>query len=79
MQSSNPDVPQALWFHQHARGPHRHSGRLHYHLEYLIRKSTDRKIIRSKPISNDAPKTEPHDTAEENEAVEDMEELVIFL
>ncbi|XP_065085959.1 uncharacterized protein LOC135707977 [Ochlerotatus camptorhynchus] len=50
LRSSTPDIPQALWFYPHARGKHRHTGRLHYHLEYLVRKSTDRKIIRSKTI-----------------------------
>ncbi|XP_065072696.1 uncharacterized protein LOC135697046 [Ochlerotatus camptorhynchus] len=33
------DVPQALWFHPHARGTNRHAGRIHYHMEYLARKS----------------------------------------
>ncbi|XP_055542750.1 uncharacterized protein LOC129728338 [Wyeomyia smithii] len=44
--SSSSDVPQALWFHANARGRHKHSGRLHYHMEYLARKSGERKVRR---------------------------------
>ncbi|XP_062535172.1 uncharacterized protein LOC134204360 [Armigeres subalbatus] len=51
LRSTTPDVPQALWFYPNARGQHRHSGRLHYHLEYLVRKSTDRKILRVKRVA----------------------------
>ena len=48
LKSSNPDVPQALWFHPNARGKNHHSGRLHYHMEYLARKSGIRIVNRSK-------------------------------
>ncbi|XP_065082745.1 uncharacterized protein LOC135705098 [Ochlerotatus camptorhynchus] len=48
LSSSTPDVPQALWFHPNGRGKHRHSGRLHYHMEYLARTSGDRVINRRK-------------------------------
>ncbi|XP_058827327.1 uncharacterized protein LOC131687270 [Topomyia yanbarensis] len=48
LRSSTPDIPQALWFHAHARGKNRHTGRIHYHLEYLVRKSNDRIIQRTK-------------------------------
>lgn len=76
LRSSNANVPQALWFHQHARGPHRHSGRLHYHLEYLIRKSTDRKIVRSKQVTEGTSKTEPQELLDYDEPEENVEELV---
>ncbi|XP_058817158.1 uncharacterized protein LOC131680435 isoform X1 [Topomyia yanbarensis] len=46
--SATCDVPQALWFHPNARGKNRHSGRLHYHMEYLARKSGERVIPRNK-------------------------------
>nr|XP_029728108.1 uncharacterized protein LOC115266270 [Aedes albopictus] len=46
LMSSNPDVPQALWFHPNARGKNHHSGRLHYHMEYLARKSGVRIVHR---------------------------------
>ncbi|XP_058452285.1 uncharacterized protein LOC131430963 isoform X2 [Malaya genurostris] len=49
--SSNDSVPQALWFHPHARGLNKHSGRLHYHMEYLVRKSNERLIHRKKKVS----------------------------
>ncbi|XP_062535178.1 uncharacterized protein LOC134204375 [Armigeres subalbatus] len=52
LRSSNNDVPQALWFHQHARGLHRHSGRLHYHLEYLIRKSANQVFLKITKLRN---------------------------
>ncbi|XP_058445906.1 uncharacterized protein LOC131427042 [Malaya genurostris] len=44
--ASPTDVPQALWFHAHARGLNHHAGRIHYHMEYLARKSEDRVIKR---------------------------------
>ncbi|XP_062550611.1 uncharacterized protein LOC134215430 isoform X2 [Armigeres subalbatus] len=77
LRSSNNDVPQALWFHQHARGLHRHSGRLHYHLEYLIRKSADRKIIRT-PTAAVPIKADPDlcGSVNSDDPVEDMEELI---
>ncbi|XP_058820942.1 uncharacterized protein LOC131683138 isoform X2 [Topomyia yanbarensis] len=46
--SSTPDVPQALWFHPNGRGQHRHSGRLHYHMEYLAQVSGVRIVNRQK-------------------------------
>ncbi|KXJ71670.1 hypothetical protein RP20_CCG019960 [Aedes albopictus] len=54
LKSSNPDVPQALWFHPNARGKNHHSGRLHYHMEYLARKSGVRIVNRSKTQADEA-------------------------
>ncbi|XP_062550353.1 uncharacterized protein LOC134215118 [Armigeres subalbatus] len=48
LSSTTLDVPQALWFHPNGRGEHRHSGRLHYHMEYLARTSGNRIINRRK-------------------------------
>ncbi|XP_062534937.1 uncharacterized protein LOC134204120 [Armigeres subalbatus] len=48
LSSTTLDVPQALWFHPNGRGKHRHSGRLHYHMEYLARTSGNRIINRRK-------------------------------
>lgn len=50
--STTRDVPQALWFHPHGRGKHRHAGRIHYHMEYLSRKSDKRLINRPKAVQN---------------------------
>lgn len=78
LRSSNENVPQALWFHQHARGQHRHSGRLHYHLEYLVRKSSDRKIVRNKQAIEDKLAAQPCDPLDNDEPEENMEEWVSF-
>lgn len=78
LRSSNGNVPQALWFHQHARGQHRHSGRLHYHLEYLVRKSSDRKIVRNKQAIEDKLAAQPCDPLDNDEPEENMEEWVSF-
>ncbi|XP_062714475.1 uncharacterized protein LOC115253595 [Aedes albopictus] len=48
--SITPDVPQALWFHPHGRGKHRHAGRIHYHMEYLSRRSGKRVVNRPRCV-----------------------------
>lgn len=42
VRSTTSEVRQALWFHPNARGRNKHSGRIHYHMEYLARKSEER-------------------------------------
>ncbi|XP_055537684.1 uncharacterized protein LOC129725654 isoform X2 [Wyeomyia smithii] len=44
--ATTKEVPQALWFHAHARGLNRHAGRIYYRMEYLARKSEERVIKR---------------------------------
>ncbi|KXJ76534.1 hypothetical protein RP20_CCG009478 [Aedes albopictus] len=48
--STTPDVPQALWFHPHGRGKYRHAGRIHYHMEYLSRRSGKRVVNRPRCV-----------------------------
>ncbi|XP_062551493.1 uncharacterized protein LOC134216658 [Armigeres subalbatus] len=48
--STNRDVPQALWFYPHGRGKYRHAGRIHYHMEYMSRKSDKRMVNRPRSI-----------------------------
>ncbi|XP_062550817.1 uncharacterized protein LOC134215705 isoform X2 [Armigeres subalbatus] len=38
LKSESADIPQALWFYPNGRGYGRHSGKLHYHIEYLVKK-----------------------------------------
>nr|XP_029732029.1 uncharacterized protein LOC115268136 [Aedes albopictus] len=80
LRSSTRDVPQALWFYPHARGKHRHSGRLQYHLEYLVRKSSDRKILRTKKADLAPEEPSPHDESlQHNENIEEMIAELKFL
>ncbi|XP_062709201.1 uncharacterized protein LOC109407266 [Aedes albopictus] len=46
LRSINAEIPQALWFYPNGRGPGKHSGKIHYHIEYMVKK--DRKQVRSK-------------------------------
>lgn len=70
------DTPQALWFHPHARGKHRHAGRLHYHLEYLVRKSSDRVIKKSKPVLFDTQATAAMKVDEVDVDAENIEDMI---
>lgn len=75
--SSTPDIPQALWFHANARGKHRHSGRLHYHMEYIARKSDERKIRRMKMSTQPNIITDP--LALPHTPVDNIEQMVRYL
>ncbi|XP_062559100.1 uncharacterized protein LOC134223889 [Armigeres subalbatus] len=47
LRSNSAEVPQALWFYPHGRGHGRHSGKLHFHIEYLVKKF-EKQIRRTK-------------------------------
>ncbi|XP_062538721.1 uncharacterized protein LOC134206996 [Armigeres subalbatus] len=38
MLSTSAACPQALWFYPNGRGPGKHSGKIHYHIEYMVKK-----------------------------------------
>ncbi|XP_055550930.1 uncharacterized protein LOC129733254 isoform X2 [Wyeomyia smithii] len=67
------DVPQALWFHAHARGVNRHAGRIHYRMEYLARKSEQR-VVKRRRI-NETPAISPVTKAIDTEDFLSPEEL----
>ncbi|XP_065092129.1 uncharacterized protein LOC135712957 [Ochlerotatus camptorhynchus] len=75
-------VPQALWFHAHARGPNRHAGRIHYRMEYLARTSGERVIKRRR---TEEQQTEPQAivgsdaTRTEDGPPSNIEELILEL
>ncbi|XP_065095219.1 uncharacterized protein LOC135717187 [Ochlerotatus camptorhynchus] len=38
LKSSSTAIPHALWFYPHGRGQGKHSGKIHYHIEYMVKK-----------------------------------------
>lgn len=38
LKSSKAAIPHALWFYPHGRGQGKHSGKIHYHIEYMVKK-----------------------------------------
>ncbi|XP_055548227.1 uncharacterized protein LOC129731889 [Wyeomyia smithii] len=62
------DVPQALWFHAHARGINRHAGRIYYRMEYLARKSADR-ISKRRRIEELSPPNQSENVSINNDNV----------
>ncbi|XP_062533549.1 uncharacterized protein LOC134202559 [Armigeres subalbatus] len=75
--SKNEDVPQALWFHPHARGTNKHAGRIFYHMEYLARKS-DERIVKRRRIEDPANQDVAPSTSENTE-MDNIRELVLEL
>ncbi|XP_065085883.1 uncharacterized protein LOC135707901 [Ochlerotatus camptorhynchus] len=55
LKSNSAAMPQALWFYPHGRGHGRHSGKLHYHIEYMVKKF-EKQIRRTKEENADSAK-----------------------
>nr|XP_029713655.1 uncharacterized protein LOC109408098 [Aedes albopictus] len=73
LKSISAEIPQALWFYPHGRGPGKHSGKFHYHIEYMVKK--DHKQVRSKTP------TESNDTSliESNEGQPKDNEILLAM
>ncbi|KXJ77608.1 hypothetical protein RP20_CCG006869, partial [Aedes albopictus] len=52
LKSESADVPQAVWFYPNGRGYGKHGGKLHYHIEYMVKK--DKKQVRHSKAVADA-------------------------
>ncbi|XP_055525351.1 uncharacterized protein LOC129718526 isoform X1 [Wyeomyia smithii] len=51
LKSEFAEVPQAVWFYPHGRGYGKHSGKLHYRIEYMVKKH-EKQIRQNKVIPN---------------------------
>ncbi|XP_065095690.1 uncharacterized protein LOC135717503 [Ochlerotatus camptorhynchus] len=69
------DIPQALWFYVDGRGPGRHAGKIHYHLEYLAKQSGQRVINRKSAPKEETCESSEHQPLGEIELITLIEEL----
>ncbi|XP_062533987.1 uncharacterized protein LOC134203011 [Armigeres subalbatus] len=75
LKSTTAQVEQALWFFPDGRGPGKHCGKLHYHIEYMVKKFKQQ-IRRSASQNNDENNTneDPIDDTPDDET--NLDEIV---
>ncbi|XP_065090547.1 uncharacterized protein LOC135711600 [Ochlerotatus camptorhynchus] len=74
--STASDIPHALWFYKNGRGSGRHSGKIHYRMEFLAKKSDKRVFHR---LSDDCQTLRASEVSEYDQDEATIDDLVLEL